>query len=234
MPKCELTQLTPASLRIFRSSAPLYLARPPKPEFGVTDRRAQLDRLKSGVGKLLDRAGKILGDHFPDRPRLTSNRHARADWREVAARPRKESRPRRYTSPHSSEILFSKSRTFEASLYSNKNRCSVKWRTHYRLGLCPPTPSGGRYPWKSGPSRAALNVGYQMGFSACGRPRFSLRRSHPGQSSHVFEPHAALKRRSSYGFERPASATVPTRCGVPAGHTSARPPSSRSGWNDPS
>ena len=31
---------------------------------GVANRRAQLDRLKSGVGKLLDRAGKIFGDHF--------------------------------------------------------------------------------------------------------------------------------------------------------------------------
>src|SRR5215470_4325646 len=32
MPKCELTQLTPASLRIFRSSAALYFAKPAKPE----------------------------------------------------------------------------------------------------------------------------------------------------------------------------------------------------------
>ncbi len=44
--------------------------------FRVTYRRAQLNRLKSGCGKLLDRAGKVLGKHFPDRPRLTSNWHA--------------------------------------------------------------------------------------------------------------------------------------------------------------
>ena len=44
---------------------------------GVTHRRAQLDRLKSGLGKLLDRAGKVLGDHLPDRPRLTPNGHAK-------------------------------------------------------------------------------------------------------------------------------------------------------------
>src|SRR6266403_2492278 len=42
----------------------------------VTYRRAQLNRLKSGLGKLLDRAGKVLDDHLPDRPRLTSNWHA--------------------------------------------------------------------------------------------------------------------------------------------------------------
>src|SRR6267378_1066789 len=42
----------------------------------VTYRRAQLNRLKSGLGKLFDGAGKILGDHVSDRPRLASEGHA--------------------------------------------------------------------------------------------------------------------------------------------------------------
>src|SRR5262249_45560163 len=44
---------------------------------GVTHRRAQLDRLKSGLGKLLERAGKVLGDHRSDGIRLASNWHAK-------------------------------------------------------------------------------------------------------------------------------------------------------------
>src|SRR5262249_11888082 len=40
---------------------------------GVTYWRAQLDRLKSGLGKLLDRTGKVLVDHCSDRPRLASD-----------------------------------------------------------------------------------------------------------------------------------------------------------------
>src|SRR6185312_14105294 len=36
-------------------------------------RRTQLDPLKSSVGKLLDRTGKIAADHRSDRIRLTSN-----------------------------------------------------------------------------------------------------------------------------------------------------------------
>ena len=43
MPKCELSQVTPASLRIFRSSAPLYFARSGETRFGVSHRRTQLD-----------------------------------------------------------------------------------------------------------------------------------------------------------------------------------------------
>src|SRR6266849_4089174 len=46
-------------------------------ELGVTYRRAQLDGLKSEGRKLLDRAWKILGDHLPDSPRLTPDRHAK-------------------------------------------------------------------------------------------------------------------------------------------------------------
>src|SRR2546429_1764543 len=40
----------------------------------VTYWRAQLNRLKSSLGKLLDRAGKVLGEHVSDRPRLASNK----------------------------------------------------------------------------------------------------------------------------------------------------------------
>src|SRR5258708_16499127 len=43
---------------------------------GITDRRTQLDGLKSGGSELLDGAGKILGDHVPDRPSLASDGHA--------------------------------------------------------------------------------------------------------------------------------------------------------------
>src|SRR5580658_31387 len=75
MPKCELTQLTPASPKIFRSSAPLYLPRP-EALIRVTHRRAQFNRLKSGRSELLDGARKVLGNHFPDRPSLASDGHA--------------------------------------------------------------------------------------------------------------------------------------------------------------
>jgi len=44
---------------------------------GVTCRRAELNGLKSGVGKLLDGAGKVLGNHFPDGPGLAANGHAK-------------------------------------------------------------------------------------------------------------------------------------------------------------
>ncbi|SPE25544.1 hypothetical protein SBA2_260034 [Acidobacteriia bacterium SbA2] len=44
----------------------------------------------------------------------------------------------------------------------------VKWRTHYRLGSVLYLTRR-RYKWKSGPSRAAGDVGYQLGFSPCGR-----------------------------------------------------------------
>jgi hypothetical protein len=43
---------------------------------GVTDRLAQLDRLKSRLGQLLNRAGKVLGDLFSNGPCLASNRQA--------------------------------------------------------------------------------------------------------------------------------------------------------------
>src|SRR5262249_36536505 len=43
---------------------------------GVAYRRAQFDGLKSGLGKLFDGAGKILGDHLPNRPGLASDRQA--------------------------------------------------------------------------------------------------------------------------------------------------------------
>src|ERR1039458_1487325 len=43
---------------------------------GVTHRRAQFDRLKTDLGKLLDGAGKVLGDHIPDGIGLASDWHA--------------------------------------------------------------------------------------------------------------------------------------------------------------
>ena len=43
-------------------------------EFLVADRRTQLDRLKAGVGKLLDGAGKIFGNHFFYGPGLAADR----------------------------------------------------------------------------------------------------------------------------------------------------------------
>ena len=42
-------------------------------EFFVADRRAQLDGLKAGIGKLFERAGKILGDHLLNGPGLAAN-----------------------------------------------------------------------------------------------------------------------------------------------------------------
>src|SRR4029077_6061166 len=59
----------------FAKLASLVLAQASETVFRVTYRRAQFSRLKSGVGKLLDRAGKILGDHLPHRPSLTSDWH---------------------------------------------------------------------------------------------------------------------------------------------------------------
>src|SRR6266478_815152 len=46
-------------------------------ELGVTYRRAQFNGLKSGNGKLLDGAGKVLGNHLPDGPGLAPNGHAK-------------------------------------------------------------------------------------------------------------------------------------------------------------
>ena len=53
---------------------------------------------------------------------------------------------------------------------------SVKWRTHYRLGRVLYTDAG-PLPVEEWPFEGRANVGYQMGFSACGRPRFSRRRT---------------------------------------------------------
>jgi len=52
------------------------LAEASKTGIGVTYRGAQLNGLESSAGKLLDRAGKVLGDHLADRPGLAPNRHA--------------------------------------------------------------------------------------------------------------------------------------------------------------
>src|SRR5947207_3373011 len=49
----------------------------------VTYRRAKLDGLEPGVGKLLDGAGKILGDHLPDGPGLAANGQAQGIRMEV-------------------------------------------------------------------------------------------------------------------------------------------------------
>jgi hypothetical protein len=40
---------------------------------GITYRRTQLNGLKSSLGKVLNRAGKVFGDHGSDRPGLTSD-----------------------------------------------------------------------------------------------------------------------------------------------------------------
>jgi hypothetical protein len=61
----------------FPQFGPFVFGEAAEAAIGVSHRRAQLDPLKSGVGKLLDRAGKVLGDHLPDGISLTSYGHAK-------------------------------------------------------------------------------------------------------------------------------------------------------------
>ena len=49
MSKCELSHLTPRSVKIFRSSAPFVLGETAEAGIGITHRRAELNGLKSGL-----------------------------------------------------------------------------------------------------------------------------------------------------------------------------------------
>src|SRR5690348_7186574 len=56
---------------------PLVFRDAGKPTFRVTNRRAKLDSLKSGIGELLKGPRKILRDHRADRICLTPDRQAK-------------------------------------------------------------------------------------------------------------------------------------------------------------
>src|ERR1022692_2521507 len=76
MSKCELSHLTPQIAEHSAQLGPFVFGEAGEAGVGVTHRRAQFDRLKTDLGKLLDGAGKVLGDHIPDVIGLASDWHA--------------------------------------------------------------------------------------------------------------------------------------------------------------
>src|SRR5262249_119301 len=51
------------------------LGEPTETIVGIANGRTQLHGLKASLGKYLERAGKVFGDHVPHRPGLAPDRH---------------------------------------------------------------------------------------------------------------------------------------------------------------